>query len=300
MAGLQIVIPGADFSGSGIPRNIRTIEGTTVPAYDAVGLWTFDEGTPGQPYSGKFLNRVTGDSAASVRPGWTAPVMQNFGTDAGGFSVTDINGTLIDTGVSAQRSAFTMAQVVRIRPRRIADLANYNLIHMLTGDAMNSIPATNTSGSLQTISGLWGVGATLNNSRSGWVLRAGATISASSNNQFHSDLGMWDEWIAIGIAIDGQAGSALVQTLSGATLVTDAARGNTLIQTAYGTNLSQRNGNFLFGIAPNGSPRDTPGTLGDVMCAAVYDAAKSQREVADILAGLARIATDRGVTVRGA
>ncbi|RJL13683.1 hypothetical protein [Paracoccus siganidrum] len=299
MAGLQIIIPGADFSDSGIPRNTRYIRGTELPAAGALGLFLLEEGTPGSVWSGAFENLVPGTAPGRVFPGWAAPRMRNFGSARGGFEVPNINGTLIDTRIPAQRSQFTMAMVVRTHARR-SSVSPYNLIHMTTSDTANNLPASN-EGNLNLINSgsIWGMGAALSNPP-GPFIRFGPPISNSGSfTAMTNTLGVQDQWNAIAISVDGPAGSARFQSLTDFRTITDAERGNTLIQDAFVTNLSQRNGTFLFGGAVNGPNRDSEGPLVDVMCAAVYGIPHGAAGIETILRGLAQIAAGRGVAVAG-
>lgn len=300
MAGLQIVIPGADFSGSGIPKNTRYISGTELPSAGALGLFTLEDGTVGQRHTGDFHNSVPGAIPGRVFRGWTAPRMSNFGTARGGISVDDINGALIDTRISAARSQFTVAMVIRTPSKRSA-VNPYNIINVLTSDSVNAIPATN-AGSIQLLSttALWGLGVHLQTGQNGPFMRYGAPLSTSGTNTVMAEsLGVKDKWNAIALSVDGPAGFARAQSLLDYREVSDAGRGNTLIKTAFVDDLDQRDGNFIIGATPNGAGRDSAGTLADIMCAAVYSTSHSGSGLDAILRGLAKIAQQRGVTVEG-
>ncbi|RJL08404.1 hypothetical protein [Paracoccus siganidrum] len=300
MAGLQIVIPGADFSGSGIPRNTRYLPGTDIPAYDALGVWALSEGTAGSVYTGEFANLVPGGPSARLLPGWAAPTMRNFGTQRGGFSVESVDGTFIDTRVSAARSAFTMAGILRTRPKH-GTVTPYNLIQMLTSDDMNNLPASN-AGNISMLTGLWSLGSNLNDGQVGQLVKFGAAIAnvdGSSSTIMPAFYGQQNQWNAVGISIDGHSGEMVLQTLTARGVVTDAGRGNTLLHQRFVTELAQRGGNFLFGAMPNGGARDSSGPIADFMCAGVWGNSKTEGEMEAILRGLAKIAIGRGVTVSG-
>lgn len=300
MAGIQIVIPGADFSASGLPRNTRFLPGTELPAAAALGLFLLEEGTADASYDGLFENAIPGSAPGRLLTGWTAPQMKNFGGGQGGLTVTGVNGTLIDTRISAARSAFTMAMVLRNRSKTTA-VTPYNLLNMASTDTANAFPASNASNlNLNASTAIWGIGATLNTTLVGPFQRYGPPIVGGGNSiAMSSTLGVKDQWNAFAISVDGPGGLVRFQTLTDYRTQTDVETGLGLIYSTFVTNLASRDGNFVFGVTPNGTGRDTPGPLGDVMCAAVYGAAHSGTGIETILRGLSKIATARGVTVAG-
>ncbi len=296
MAGLQIVIPGADFSGSGIPRNIRYIPGTEIPAAGALGLWALDEGSPDSLYDGDFANRVPGSGPARVLSGWSPPRRRSFGME-----VESPNGTLIDTGISAKRSQFTQALVYRAAANPgVPD--PYLLALMLSSDTDMGLPADNSGNfNLNSFPGIrWGVGVTLNSHRSGELIAMNSTLSSTgSTSVLPSGMAAHSQWIAAALSIDGEAGTVRIQTLTGSWSTSDAERGNTLIRDYFVTNLESRNGNHLFGIAPNSTGRAGAGPIGGVCCGAIHGYAMAPDEIDSVLRGLAKIGVDRGVTVAG-
>lgn len=301
MAGLQIVVPGADCSASGIPRNTRYVPGTKIPEAGMLGVFLFEDGEVNAWHNGEFANSIRGGQPGRVFRGWSAPQMRNFGTAPGGFRVTDVNGSLIDTRIPAQRSQFTVAYVAKTHPKH-GTPNPYNLVHILSSDTANAIPATN-AGTLNLLnsSSIWGIGSSHSDGEIGQFMRYGSPLSLGGANftKMATSLGVQDQWNAFAISVNGPAGAIRFQTLTDYRTISDAEQGSTRIYDTFVTNLAQRDGTFLIGATPNGSGRDSSGPLADVMAGAVSGFAESAAGIEAILRGLAEVAADRGVTVAG-
>lgn len=301
MNGVQLNYTGLDLSDSTIPVNVYYFRGTKIPLDGMLGVFLFEDGEVDTWHNGEFANLVPGSMPGRVYPGWSAPQMKNFGTRRGGFRVTDVNGALIDTRISAQRPQFTAAYIVRTHAKR-SSVHPYNLIHLLTNDPANGLPPDN-SGQINLINSnsIWGIGATLNDTKTGQFIRFGAPISNAGVNfvEMAASLGVQDAWNAFAISVDGPSGAIRFQTLLDYRTVTDADLGRTLIYDTWVTNLALRTGNFLLGATPNGPGRDSAGPLADIHCAAFSGFAESGSGINSILRGLARRAADSGLTVAG-
>lgn len=301
VAGWQLNFPGVNISDSTMPPNIYYIRGTEIPADGMLGVFLFEDGEVNAWHNGEFANSVRGGQPGRVFRGWSAPQMRNFGTQRGGFRVTDVNGSLIDTRISAKRSQFTIAYVARTHAKH-GTPHPYNLIHIFSSDTANAIPATN-AGNLNLIgpTSIWGIGATLNDTKIGQFIRYGTALAtgAATFTEMANSLGVQNQWNAFAMSVNGPAGTIRFQTLTDYRVISDSEQGNTEIYDTFVTNLDQRDGTFLLGATPNGPGRDSSGPLADVMAGAFSEFAESASDIEVILRGLAKVAADRGVAVAG-
>ncbi|MBT0778069.1 hypothetical protein [Paracoccus sp. pheM1] len=297
----QIVFPGTSFIQFGLPQNIRYVPGTELPSAGALGVFLLDDGEVNSWHDGDFANLVPGSMPGRVLPGWSPPQMRNFGSARGGMRITNVNGTLIDSRIPAQRSQFTVAMLVYTHAKH-GSPSPYNLIHLMTSDSANAMPADNT-GNLNMLgaNAIWGIGASMNTGKVGQFMRYGPAISLGGANftEMAATLGVQGQWNAFAMSVDGPAGAIRFQTLTDYRTISDAEQGNTEIYDTWVTNLAQRNGTFLFGCAVNGPNRDSEGPLADMMGAGFYGPAYSASGIEALLRGLAKIGVDRGVTVAG-
>ncbi|MDS9468221.1 hypothetical protein RGQ15_11650 [Paracoccus sp. MBLB3053] len=290
---MQIIIPGVSAPQSGAGRNFRYLPGTEVPALDPLFFYDFSDGIVGQAYSGAFTN-LAGGVNGSIIGTRAAPLRTTAG-----MQVESVNGLLINTGISTQRSSYVLAALLRMLPKASGSPATYNL-GLLTATDSNTIQADPTANTSMT--GFPGIGFSLNDNNQslmGFSNGLAPAGSSSTNSQIPTGLAVQNTWFPVALNIDGPTGRAKIHTLQGVEDRSDGITGDTWIRDFFVTNLAARSGNLVVGINPNGNPRAVAGPLGTLVCAGAFDGNRSDDEVTAILTGMAKIAANRNLAVAG-
>ena len=105
---LIIKIKGADYSGKGLPKLSRTIQGFPVDNLHA--LYLFNDGQVGESFAGPFLDSSGNANHATIAPRFPLPLKQESGLVSAGN-----NGFFLDTKYSGNKS-FTAILVIKSNP----------------------------------------------------------------------------------------------------------------------------------------------------------------------------------------
>ena len=274
---MLITLPNADFSGTGLGKVQRMING--MPQASLSGLWLFDDGG-----NGDVVGAVTDKSglghAATLRSGWVGGARASFGMNVARSAGTAL---MTDVPINPVSQIFT-----------VFFAGKFTLFGNTPGEFIQVMGSTDNAGmEAEGTNHLNNPALVMNYVGTGpngyWQIfdanndMMGATILTQVNSP------TYDEATVAGVQIDGNTGTVTLHVLGASSVSLTDPR-----TSAFYDGATDR-GNLEIGVWPHGSQRPTSPNLAEVYGVAAYERTFTQSEAQEYMRHLQKIAEKRGV-----